>query len=130
MKKSAIIVLLIIVVLFLTYFIGTGFMKNSSVYVNDFSVSEDGSEITINVGVSSSMGYIREVSVHQQESGKLYIDCYCAFGGLNGSIGAKNVFTLPLDEDTTVIAIYRNENCYEEILKKDDNNVWHRVTQK
>ena len=129
MKKRAFIVLLIILVLLLTYFIGTGFMKNTSAYINDFSVSEDGSEITMNVGVSSSMGYIREVSIYQQEGGKLYIDCYSAFGGLNGSIGAKSVFTLPLDKDTTIISIYRNTNCYEEILKKDDNDVWHRVTQ-
>ena len=110
MKKRAFIVLLIILVLLLTYFIGTGFMKNTSAYINDFSVSEDGSEITMNVGVSSSMGYIREVSIYQQEGGKLYIDCYSAFGGLNGSIGAKSVFTLPLDKDTTIIAIYRNTN--------------------
>ncbi len=129
MKKRAFKVLLIILVLFLTYFIGTGFMKNTSAYISDFSVSEDGSEITMNVDVSSSMGYIREVSIHQQEGGKLYIDCYSAFGGLNGSIGAKSVFTLPLNEDTTIIAIYRNPNCYEEILKKDDTDVWHRVTQ-
>lgn len=130
MKKRAFKVLLIILVLFLTYFIGTGFMKNTSAYISDFSVSEDGSEITMNVDVSSSMGYIREVSIHQQEGGKLYIDCYSAFGGLNGSIGAKSIFTLPLNEDTTIIAIYRNTNCYEEILKKDDTDMWHRVTQK
>lgn len=110
MKKRAFIVLLIILVLLLTYFIGTGFMKNTSAYINDFSVSEDGSEITMNVGVSSSMGYIREVSIYQQEGGKLYIDCYSAFGGLNGSIGAKSVFTLPLDKDTTIIAIYLISN--------------------
>ena len=129
MKKKVFIALLAILVLLLAYWVGTGFMKNTSAYISDFSVSEDGSQITVQVGAASSAGYIRKAAVHQQEGGKLYIDCYCAFGGLNGSIGAKSVFTLPLDEDTAVIAIYRGANCYEEILKKDDDGVWHRAAQ-
>lgn len=56
------------------------------------------------------------VTVSQQESGKLYIDCYAAFGGINGSIGAKSRFTLPIEEGTTVIGIYRDKDCYEEVL--------------
>lgn len=67
------------------------------------------------------------MEISQQMGGKLYIDCYAAFGGINGRIGAKNSFTLPLDADTTIIGIYRNTNCYEEILHKDADGNWQRT---
>ena len=60
--------------------------------------------------------------------GKLYIDCYAAFGGIKWQdLAQKTDFTLPLDEDTTMIGIYRNENCYEEILHKDADGSWQRT---
>jgi len=101
-------------------------LKNASVFVNDYFVSADGKEITINVGVSSSMGYIRDINVHQQHGGKLYLDCYSAFGGLNGSIGAKDIFTFELNDDTTIIAVYRNSNTYEEVLVKAEEGSGQR----
>ena len=124
MKKKAVLIIGIITVVFSIYFIGSGFLKNSSVYIEDYALSADGAEITIHTGVASSMGYIRKVSIHQQEGGKLYLDCYSAFGGVNGRIGAKNTFTFQLDEDTSVIAIYRSTNCYEEVLIKDEDGSW------
>lgn len=127
MKKKILIVVAIVIALFLIYFIGSGFGKISSVYINEYSISEDGREITMNIGVASSSGYIRKVAIHQQEGGKMYLDCYSAFGGINGSIGAKAVYTLPLDEETTMIAIYRNTNTYKEVLKKDSDGVWQRI---
>lgn len=127
MKKKVLIVVAIVVTLFLVYFIGSGFGKESSAYINEYSISDDGREITLNMGVASSSGCIRKVVIHQQEGGKMYIECYSAFGGINGNIGAKTVYTLPLDEETTTIGIYRNTNAYEEVLKKDSDGVWQRV---
>ena len=75
------------------------------------------------------MGYIRDVRVHQQYGGKLYLDCYSAFGGLNGSIGAKDTFSFELHDDTTIIAVYRNSNAYEEVLMKAKDGSWQRVKQ-
>ena len=109
------------------YMILPGFTRITSVYISDYSLSDDGSEITINVSVTSSVGFVRKVAVHQQEGGKLYLDCYAAFGGINGSIGAKSKHTIKLDEDTEIIAIYKNNNCYEEVLRKDENGNWQRV---
>lgn len=126
MKKKLMIVVITAVVVYLVYFIGTGFLKNGSVYIGEYVVSEDGSKITLDIGVATSVGYIRDVTVHQQEGGKLYIDCYSAFGGFNGSIGAKRRFTLPIEEDTTIIGIYRSANCYEEVLYKDADGGWKR----
>ena len=127
MKKKIIIVLAVGLFLFLVYFFGSGFTKNSTAYIGEYIISEDGTEITIEVGVASSIGYIREVAIKQQEGGQMYLDCYNAFGGINGSIGAKAVYTLPLNEDTTMIAICRNSNAYEEILTKDSDGVWQRA---
>lgn len=127
MKKKIFAVLGIVIALILIYFVGSGFMKNTSAIINDYSVSTDGKEITIKIGVSSSMGYIRDVSVHQQHGGKLYLDCYSAFGGVNGSIGAKDTFTFDLNDDTTIIAVYRNSNAYEEVLVKAEDGSWQRA---
>ena len=93
----------------------------------DNSVSSDGKEITMQIGVSNSMGYIRKVAVNQQDGGVLYLDCYSAFGGLNGSIGAIDKYTIQLEEDTNVIALYRGANTYEIILEKDIEGNWKRV---
>ena len=64
MKKVMIISAVVIVALIGTYLIGTGFLKESEAYISDYTVSADGSEITIDVGVASSIGYVRKVSVH------------------------------------------------------------------
>ena len=127
MKKVMIISAVVIVALIGTYLIGTGLLKESEAYISDYTVSADGSEITIDVGVASSIGYVRKVSVYQQQGGKLYLDCYSAFGGLNGSWGAKSTYTIPLDDNTTTIALYRNTNYYEVVLEKESDGVWRRV---
>lgn len=132
MKKPvriAIIALAVIIALMTMYLVAPGFTKMGNVFIVDFSVSKDGSEMTITVGVSTSIGYVRKVSVHQQHGGKLYLDCYSAFGGINGSWGAKNEYTIQLDEDTEMIALYRSPNCYDPVLEKDANGEWQRVTQ-
>lgn len=126
MKKKSVIMIGMIAAVFLIYFFGPGFMKNAAVYIEDYTVNADGSEITIHTGMASSMGYIRKASISQQEGGHLYVDFYGAFGGMNGSIGAKNVYTLPLKEETDIIGIYRNPNCYEQVLVKDDDGVWKK----
>lgn len=127
MKKKMAIGIIVAVVLCGGYFIGSGFLKNGSVYVKEYSVSGNGREITLDIDTAASVGYIRKMAVSQQMGGKLYIDCYAAFGGINGRIGAKNSFTLPLDEDTTMIGIYRNKNAYQEVLHKDEDGIWRRT---
>lgn len=127
MKKLSRIILIalaVIVVLSTAHLVAPGFAKMGNVYITDFRVSEDGSEMTITVGVSTSIGYVRKVSVHQQHGGKLYLDCYSAFGGINGSWGAKNEYTIQLDDDTEMIALYRSPNCYDPVLKKGEDGVW------
>ena len=123
-KKTSITILAIIIALLVSYLIAPGFSKQVSAYITDFSVSEDGTEMTITIGVATSIGYVRKVSEYQQHGGKLYLDCYSAFGGINGSWGAKYEYTIKLNEDTEMIAIYRAANCYDTVLEKDENGKW------
>ena len=127
MKRKAFFALGIVCALLLAIFVGSGFTKNGSVFVEEYTVSPDGETMTLRVGVSSSMGYVRSLRVHQKQGGKLYLDGYHAFGGWNGSIGARETFSVPLDTDTRMIALYRSENGYEEVLTKAEDGTWHRT---
>ena len=127
MKKTIIIFVGIVLVLGALYVLGSGFTKAGSAFIQDYAVSDDGTSMTITVGISGSVGYIRKVSVRQQEGGKLHLDCISAFGGINGSIGAKSEFVIPLDENTNTIGLYRNGNTYEVVLEKDASGEWNRV---
>lgn len=128
-KKIVAIALVIIIALATLYVVAPGFAKQGNTHIIDYSVSEDGTEMTITVGVSTSIGYVRKVSEYQQHGGKLYLDCYSAFGGINGSWGAKSKFTIQIDEDTEMIALYRSEDCYDPVLEKDENGEWQRVAK-
>lgn len=127
MKKKLLFFVFLTVVSLSVYFVGSGFIKTSSAYVCDFSVSEDGTEITLTLGESSSAGYIRKLSARQQHGGRLYLDCYRAFGGANGSIGAKSEYSVSLSKDTEIIALFRNKDCYEPVLRKNDLGIWEKI---
>lgn len=127
MKRSIIWLVIIIILLAAAYMILPGFTKVGSAYIADYTVSADGTSITLTVGVGSSMGFIRDVAIHQQYGGRMYLDCYAAFGGLNGHWGAEQVYTLPLSADTTVIALYRAADCYQTVLEKNDDGTWHLI---
>ena len=128
-KKLIKILIGVTAIAILSYIFLPGFSKQSMIHIGDFEVAEDGQEMTIHVGNASSIGYVRKVKVHQQEGGKLYLDFYSGFGGLNGSIGAKTEFKIPLMKDTEMIAIYRNKNCYEPVLEKDAKGEWICLTK-
>ncbi len=125
MKKGMVITLIVVLCLGAAYFFGFGFSTVSSAYIESYEVSEDGTEITLCMGVSSSMGYIRKLEVVQQESGKLYLKAVSAFGGLNGSVGAKEVFTIPLEPDTDSLALARSsQGAFEVVLEKTESGQW------
>lgn len=128
MKKKALVAVGIALSLLLIYLVGSGFVKDPWVVVVDYTVSADGKEITLQVSSPTSAGYIRDVAVFQQGR-HLYLDPHSAFGGINGRIGAKDTFTIELEEDTNRIAIYRNTNCYEEVLKKAADGSWRWTKQ-
>lgn len=127
LKKCMLLSAAIMAALCLLYFFGTGFLKNTSVYISSFTVSEDGTQMDLRLMVSSSVGYLRKAVVHSQENGELLIDCYSAFGGINGSIGAKNEFSFSLSPETAMISLNRGAGQYEALLYKDADGIWQRT---
>lgn len=121
------IIFVIAVMLSLFYFIGTGFGKRYDVVLDEYYVSEDGTELSFNVGIASSMGYVRR---YKDEGGGVkphYLKFYSAFGGLNGSWGAKNKFIIALDKEDTEIYFARPDGGYELVLQKnEETGLWER----
>ena len=128
MKKWLCIVPAVLLCLCLLWGIGTGFMKNNSVLIRDWSVSDDGTELTLTACPTSSVGSLRKVT-YRQQNGRLYLDFYAAFGGLNGRSGAGDVITVPLIGDTRAVAV-RQRGGYTDVLVRDEVNGWQRELRK
>ena len=120
MKKKIIAGIAIIAVLITAYFISTGFQKRTDVVLADYSVSEDGTEITFHAGVPTSMGYVRGFRDNGGGVRPHYLTFYSTFGGLNSSFGAQNTYTLELAPDDTEIYFNRPDKGYEMVLVKDE----------
>ena len=120
MKKKIIVIIAIIILLVALFLIGTGFRKRTDVVLGGFTVSEDGSKITFNAGVASSMGYIRDFKDKGGGIKPHYLTFYSTFGGLNSSFGSKNTFTLELVKDDTEIYFNRAGGGSELVLLKNE----------
>ena len=126
-KKILIIMLAVVVVLSSLYFVGTGFFERSDVYLGDYSVSEDGTELTFNASVASSMGFIREYKDNGGGVKPHYLTFYSTFGGLNSSFGANKEFVFELDKDDSEIYFKRAKGGYELMLQKNaETGAWER----
>ena len=129
MKKKIFLTIAVIVVLMLLMFICTGFRKRTDVILFDYSVSEDGSEISLEIQVSSSMGYIRGFKDKGGGVKPHYLTFYSTFGGLNSSFGSINEIELELSRDNTEIYFNRPGGGYELVLMKDiATDEWIRPT--
>ncbi len=95
MKKWISILAVLVMIAAGALFVLPGFEKRTDVYLMDFSVSEDGSEITVKTTLSGSMGYIRKIET-ERVNGAIHCSFYSTFGGLNSSIGSKNRFEIQL----------------------------------
>ena len=106
MKKKYKIILICLVTVCSIYFIGSGFLVRSDVGLLDYVVSPSEDEITIRVGVISSVGYTRRIKNISNDPEKIKLKCYSAFGGINGAIGEKNRFDIPLSPECEEIYLY------------------------
>lgn len=126
MKKRIIIISVLLILLALAWILASGFTKRGDVSLLDYSLSEKGDEITLQIGVASSMGYVRAYVDKSQEANLMELEFYSAFGGLNGSIGAKNEFVIPLNPQSNQIYFYHNDG-FDLVLKKNqDTGEWVR----
>lgn len=112
-------------------FILPGFQKRTDVFLQDFSVSEDGTVITVQTFSLGSMGFIRAMETKQIHN-ELHCSFYCAFGGLNSSFGAKNRFEIRLEGSAkSAESIYfdRGTSFDQLVLERDaGTGVWTPVS--
>lgn len=126
-KKFLLLTLCTVLILITIYATVPGFTKNPGVFPADYRVSDDGSYMEIDISVSSSAGYVRNSKATRQADGILKVDFYNAFGGINGSIGAKSTYTLPLYDDTSSIAFYYGDEYRTVLVKNTDTGNWERA---
>lgn len=123
MKKKILIIALTIIIVFTGVFLGSGFRKRTDVVLRDFSVSEDGSKITLHVAVSGSAGYIRDMKIKLGGDNK-YLTFYPTFGLLNSKLGAKDEFELEVGSYCGSIYFYTGDGGYKEVLQKTETGDW------
>ena len=128
MKYQALLTVLIAVAMLIV--IGSGFDLRGDVVLGGYREHADGGAVTVEVDVSSPMGYVRSTKA-RQEDGCLYVCFYSAFGGYNGSIGARDSFDLETPDDCREIYFYRDgaaEDGYDLVLRRADAaSSWERV---
>lgn len=120
MKKKIMAIIAMIVVLIVSFLIGTGFTKNPNVVLIDYVVSEDGTEITLNIGIPYPIGYTRGFKNSGGGVKPHMLTFYNTFGGINSSWGATRTFTLEIAPDDTEIYFNRQYKGYELVLVKDE----------
>lgn len=126
MKKKILITLVAFTVIMVGVLLYSTGGKMGGIFLDEYSVSEDGSQMTLKVGVASSVGYVRTFKERQQDN-KKYITFYSTYG-LNSKIGADNEFTINLDQNLEEIYFYRGEEGYVLLLqKKNEANTWQLV---
>lgn len=110
----------LLLVLFAVCFIGSGFLIRNDVILRDYSLSKDGTELVLYTDISSSAGYTRGFRDHGGGIKPHYLTFYSAFGGINGTWGATEKHTLPLEDDACEIYFNRADGGYQLVLQKDD----------
>ena len=126
MKRKLLITIgLILSILIICLLIYSG-RKRTDVYLKDFKLSENNQTMTLEVGVSSSSGYIRKM---KKTSGSMnyYYTFYQTFG-INSKLGAKDTFEIELDNNVSEIYFYTGKKGYKLVLVKNDiTNEWEKV---
>lgn len=102
------------------FLIGSGFQKRTDVILFEYSISEDKTTITLNVGIASSIGYVRGFKDNGDNIKSHCLTFYNTFGGVNCSFGAENTFVLELAPNDTEIYFNRQDGRYELVLVKDE----------
>lgn len=123
--NNKIMIIILVMITLVGLILSTG-GKRYDVYLSDYSISEDGSKITLHIATMSSMGYVREAKIKQGEANQ-YITFYSTFG-LNSDFGAKDQFEIDLSPSCDAIYFYSGDGGYRLKLKRNlDTNEWEEV---
>lgn len=102
--------------------------RRDDVMIEDFSVSADGSEMTLKAGIAGSAGYLRKVKVRYDDEYKtVLVDFYSTFG-INNPVGAEDTFVIPLKPDSENI-LFNRGNDYYAALAKDADGQWYKFAR-
>ena len=102
--------------------------KRDDVMIEDFSVSADGSEMTLKAGIAGSAGYLRKAKVRYDDEYKtVLVDFYSTFG-INNPVGAEDTFVIPLKPDSENILFNRGDNYYAAFAKGEDGQ-WYKFAR-
>lgn len=102
--------------------------RRDDVMIEDFSVSADGSEMTLKAGIAGSAGYLRKVKVRYDDEHKIVlVDFYSTFG-INNPVGAEDTFVIPLKPDSENILFNRGDNYYAAFAKGEDGQ-WYKFAR-
>ena len=102
--------------------------RRDDVMIEDFSVSADGSEMTLKAGIAGSAGYLRKVKVRYDDEYKtVLVDFYSTFG-INNPVGAEDTFVIPLKPDSENILFKRGDNYYAAFAKGEDGQ-WYKFAR-
>ena len=129
-RKTAIKLIAILVLLAVVsglWMLITGFSARSDVFLYDYTVSTSGDAMRIHVGVASSMGYVRACKDVSHDPEEVYLRFYSAFGGLNSSLGARDVFEVPLDGSCTKVYFEDGKDKSPVLCKNPVSGVWERA---
>ena len=121
MKRVLIIITIGLAAVLLWMFFAQTFAVMDNVYIESFTLSEDGQTMTIRVAVSVSVGYTRSVTV-KDEGSALRLVFHPAYGFINGKIGAKNTFDIPLKPYQDKIYIFPSDHG----LLRNEQGTWQR----
>ena len=127
MKKKLSIIIVVLLLLGCAYYFGVGFLPATNVVVTDFQVSEQQDSMTIQTSIATSAGYTRSVKNVSDNPEKMKLKFYSAFGGVNGSIGAKREFDLPLSPECKEIYVLLYDDYKLLIAKNPATGKWEMV---
>ena len=124
-KKPLIISLIVVAIIIVGLFIASGGSR-TDVFLKDFELSQDGETMTLKVGVSSSAGYVRKMK-RTGGSMNYYFTFYSTFG-INSRLGAKDTFTIDIDNNVDEIYFYTGGKGYKKVLELNDDGEWVKVS--
>lgn len=102
--------------------------RRDDVMIEDFSVSADGSEMTLKAGIAGSAGYLRKAKVRYDDEYKtVLVDFYSTFG-INNPVGAEDTFVISLKPDSENILFNRGDNYYAAFAKGEDGQ-WYKFAR-
>ena len=119
--------LCVLVALVVFYMVTTGLTRRADVFLWDYSVTEFSDVVTIQIGVGSSMGYVRDMKNVSEDEGRMELEFYSAFGGLNSSWGAEDVFVLRPDKECREIYFRSYDDGWRLVLERDADGNWTKA---